>query len=123
MVLEITIYLGPDDGHNQCIFHKTLLKKGLEFVPSKRDSTIMFNFGLVPPSPEIDPIAEGSNRKRYAIRTRGIGCIKMILALPIEVITFYVGTLVIQVRVSGLKSFIPRGEICLTMLLAFDKQF
>ena len=90
---------------------------------SRGGNTVPFYLSLVLLLAEIDPVAEEQSCKRYALRARGTGCVKIVLALPIEIVVLHVETLIIQLGVSGLENSILRGGVCLTMLLAFNKQF
>lgn len=63
MVLRIPLDLSLDAGHKGDGFSKALLKKSLEFILSRRDSTIIFNLGLVLLLVKVNSILEKCNRK------------------------------------------------------------
>lgn len=58
LVLGILLYFCLDISYKQYGFFETLLKKNLEFVLSKENSTAALNLGLVLLPVEVDPISE-----------------------------------------------------------------
>lgn len=72
-----------------------MIKKDLEFVSSRKDSTIAFNISLVLLTTKIDLVVEEYSCKRYVFKICNINYIKMILVLPTEVVVFYIDTLII----------------------------
>lgn len=89
MVWEILFDLSLDADHKQDKFIKTLSKKGLEFVPSRSNSTVTFDLGFILLPVEIDLVAKECRHKRYAFRAYRIGYIEMILKLPIKIVVLY----------------------------------
>lgn len=68
-----------------------MLKKGLKFVLSKKDGTIVFNLSLVLLPIKVDPISEKQGCKRDALVARGISCVEIIFVLLTKVInTLYI---------------------------------
>lgn len=76
-------------------------KKSFEFIPSNRNSTVIFNLGLMLLPVNVDPIAEKQNRKGNALGAYGIGHIKIIFALSTKVIALHVKATIIQVGISS----------------------
>ena len=58
LILAIPLDFCLDVGHKRGGFSKTLPEKGLKFIPSRRDGTIVFNLSLVLLPVEVDPVAE-----------------------------------------------------------------
>lgn len=58
LVLGIPLNLGLHTDQKQGRFPKTLLKKDLEFIPSRRDNTIVFDLSLILLLVEIALVAE-----------------------------------------------------------------
>lgn len=85
MVLRIPLNIGSDISQKQSRFTKTLLKKGFEFILSKKGGTIEFDLNFILLSAKIDLVAEKQSRKKNAFKTCGIGHIKMIFILPTKV--------------------------------------
>ena len=92
-------------------------------MQNKGGSTVVFDLGLVLLLVKIDPVAKKRRCKKHAFRIHGTERVKMILALSTKIVALYMCTLVVEVGILGLESSIPKGEICLAMLLALDKQF
>lgn len=88
-MLRILLNLSPNASHKQGRFSKNLLKKDFKFVPSKGNTTIIFDLSLILLLVEIDPFTEKHSSKEYAFKTCGIACIEIILALLIEVVVFH----------------------------------
>lgn len=65
-------------------------KKSFKFVLNKRGDIIIFNLSFVLLSAKIDPIVKKQNHKRDAFGTCGISYVKIIFALPAEVIVLYI---------------------------------
>ena len=124
-VLGIPLDLGPDISHKQGGFSETLLKEGLQFVPSREDGIVAFNLCFVLLPAEINPILEEWGREGDAFVARGSGRVKMVLTLSTEVIALHMQAPIVKVRISGFEGAIVGCSTCLelTMLLAFNKQF
>lgn len=90
LVLGISLNLYLDVGHKQSRFSKTLSEKNFKFILSRGNNTIEFNLSLVLLPVEANAVAEERNCKGDALVTHSTGCVKIILALLTEVITFYV---------------------------------
>lgn len=63
LILRISFDLSPDANYKGGRFFKALSKKNLEFVLSRRDSTIAFNLSLVLLPAEFDFISEEQGRE------------------------------------------------------------
>lgn len=66
LALRISHDLSQDAGYKGGRFSKNLREKVLEFLPSKRDSTIAFKLGLILLLTKVDPIPEKQCRKKDA---------------------------------------------------------
>lgn len=89
LVLEILLNLDLDTSYKQGRFPKTLLKKSLELILS-RGGIIAFDISLVLLLAKIDLIVEQQSCKKNMFRVCDTGYIKMIFALPPEVIALYI---------------------------------
>lgn len=89
LMLKIPLNHAPDAGYKQSRFFKILSKKSLEFIFSRRGSTVLFNLGLMLLLAEIDLVAKKRSCKGHVLRDRGIGYVKIILALPTEIIVLH----------------------------------
>lgn len=121
LLLRILLNFSPDASYKRSGFSKTLLKKGLKFIPSRKSSTITFNLSFVLLSVEIDLIAKIQSCKRHTFRAYGNNRIKIIFVLPIKVITLYIQAFIVQVEVTSLENSIPEDKICLAILLTLNK--
>ena len=121
LVFGIPLDLDPDASYKQGRFSKTLLKKGLEFVPSRGDGIIAFNLSFILLPAEVNPISEEEDCKEDAFVAYGSGRVKMILILLIEIIALHMRAAIIKVRVPDLESSIPGDGVRLAMFLTFDK--
>ena len=90
LVLGILLNLGPDTSYKQGRFPKTLLEKSLQFLLSKKNDIVAFDFSLILLLIEIDSIPEEQSRKRDALRACGTGRIEIVFAFLTEVIALYV---------------------------------
>lgn len=63
-----------------------MLKKSFEFDSSRRDNTVALNLSFILLSAKVDFIIEKEKCKKDAFKIGGIGHIKIIFALPVEVI-------------------------------------
>lgn len=81
--------LGLNTSLKQSRFFQTLLKKNLEFVSNRKNSTITLNLDHILLSIEVDLIIEKQNYKKDALVTYNIACIKMIFILLTKVVTLY----------------------------------
>lgn len=70
---------------------------------------------------EIYSIIEKQGCKKDALGARGTGYIKMIFALSIKVVAFYMEATIIQVDVLGVKGPICRCIVCFAIFLALNK--
>ena len=123
LVLGMSFNLGPDIRHECGRFFKTLLKKSLEFIPSKGGSVVALNLGLVLLPVEVNPVLEERGCKGNTLGLHGTGRVKMILTLLAEVIILYMRVSIVQVGFIGLEGSFLGGEVCLAMFLALDEQF
>lgn len=81
LVLRIPLNLALDIGHERDGFSKTLLEKGLKFVPSKKGDPVALNMGLVLLPAEVDPIPEGQRSKGEALVAHSTCRVEMIFRL------------------------------------------
>lgn len=65
------------------------MEKNLEFVLYKGVSSVLISPSLMLLSPEIEPLSEEQNRKKYALVALSISRFEIVLALPAEVIAFH----------------------------------
>lgn len=106
LILRIPLYLSPDAGYKYNRFLKTLLKKGLEFVLSKRDGTVAFNLSFVLLLVEVTLILEKQVYKKDALKTCDIGRVKIIFLISTKIVAFHIRATIVHIRVLGLKSSI-----------------
>lgn len=90
LVLKIPFNLSPDTSYKCNRFFKTLLKKSLKFVPSRRDGIIEFKLNFILLLAKFDHILEEQGRKKDVLGAHGIGYVKMVFPLLIEVVILYV---------------------------------
>ena len=95
LILEISLNLGPDVSYKQGRFSKTLSKKGLKFVLSKKDGSIAPNLGLILLPAEIDPISEKQSYEENTLGSHDTGRIKMIFTLSTKVVVLHIGTIIV----------------------------
>lgn len=95
LVLRILFDLGLDVGYKQNTFSKILPEKNFKFVPSKRNSIVVFILGLVLLSVESDFILKKQGRKRDTLVVYNTSYIKMILTLLREVVALYMQTFIV----------------------------
>lgn len=89
-MLRIQLDFNLDISYKQCRFLKTLLKKDFEFVLSNRDSIIAFYLSFVLLLAKIDFILEEQDYKKDELAAYDTSCIKIIFALLIKVVIFYI---------------------------------
>ena len=123
LVFGIPLDLGSNASYKRGGFSKTLLEKGLEFVPGRGDGIVAFNLSFVLLPVEVNPISEEQRREEDAFVARGSGRIKMILTLSTEIIALHMRACIVKVGVLSLKGSIPGGKVCWAMFLALDKRF
>lgn len=121
LVLRILLDLSLDINYKDSEFSKTLLEKDHDFVQSKGDDTVIFNLGLVLLPAKINPIPEKQSYKRNALRVYGNGYVKIVLAPSTNVVTLYMGATIVQVGVSGLKSYISGYGVYFAIFLALNQ--
>ena len=110
LVLGIPFDLGPNASYKQGRFSKTLLEKGLEFVPRRGDGIVTFNLSFVLLPAEVNPVLEERGCKGDAFVACDSGHIKMVLTLSTEIIVLYMQASIIKVGVSGLEGSISGGD-------------
>lgn len=64
MIFRIPLDLNPDVGHKNRELFKILPEKSLEFVSSRADGTVTFNFSLMLLLVEVDLILEEQGGKK-----------------------------------------------------------
>lgn len=84
--MRILLNFSPNVGHKGGRFSKILLKKGLEFVLSKKDNTIAFNLGLVLLLIEVNLILEEQSHKKNTLGACSTDCVEIVLTLWKKVI-------------------------------------
>lgn len=95
MLFEIPLNLGLDISYKQGEFSITLPDKGLKFVPSKKNDTVVFNLDFMLIPAEIDFILEKRDYKGDTLKVNDTGAIKIIFALSIEIVTYYMGAIIV----------------------------
>lgn len=95
LILRIPLDYSPDTNHKNGGFSKTLLKKSLKFVLSKRDGTIIFNLGLLLLLAKVDFILKDQNYERDVLGAYGIGCVKIVRALLTKILAFHIRATII----------------------------
>lgn len=90
LMLGIPFNFGPDTSHKQGRFFNTLWKEDFEFIPSREDGIIVFELGLMLLLVEIDFVVEKQSRKMNKFKACSTGRIKMIFALPTEVVALHI---------------------------------
>lgn len=121
LVLGIPLDLALDTSHKQVGFSKTLPKKSLKFVLSKKDGIVTFNLSFVLLPMEVNLVLEKKNCKKDAFIAYNSGRVKIIFTLSIEVIALYIQAFIVQVKILSLENSILEGELFLAILLALDK--
>lgn len=89
--LDLSLYVSHKDGK----LSETFLENDFKFALSKRDSTIIFNLGLVLLPVKVDLISEKQDQKRDLFRAHSISRIKMVLTLLTEVVTLYIKAIIV----------------------------
>ena len=77
----------------------------------------MFLYYLMFLPSKVHSILEKLGRKRYWFRLYSTSCIKIIFALPTEVVAFYMQVLIVEIRISGLEWLIVGHRICLELAM------
>lgn len=70
-------------------------KKGFEFISSRKDGTVRFNFGLMLLPVEVHFILKEQDCKKYVLGARGTGHVEMVLALLTKVVILYIGATIV----------------------------
>ena len=81
--------------HKRSRFSKTCLKKGLKFILCEEVGPDSFSPSLMLLLPEINPLLEEQNRKKYIFVTFSISYFEMVLVVPAEVVIFYVQAFIV----------------------------
>lgn len=92
--MRILLNFSLDASHKQSRFSKTLLKKDLEFISSRKSSIVVFDLGFVLLPAEINLIAEKQSYQGYALKVYNTNHVKIILAFLIKVLAFYISSLI-----------------------------
>lgn len=82
--MEILFNLNQDAGH------KTLSTKNFEFILSKKGNIIIFDLSFILLLVEIHFIAKKQSYQENVFRAYGIGHVKIIFTLLIEVVRLYI---------------------------------
>lgn len=90
LVLEVWFNLISDVVNKRSRFSKTLFEKNLKFILSRRSGPVTFVPGFSLLSADVDSIPEIRNSKKDAFMTFGSSCFKIIFALLIEIVIFYI---------------------------------
>lgn len=88
LVLGIPLTLGLYASQKWGRFSKTLSKKSFEFIAS-RGGAIALNQSFVLLPVEIDSVIGKQSQKENLFRFCGTGRVKMIFALPTEIVAFH----------------------------------
>lgn len=67
-----------------------MYKKDFKLVPRRKDGIVIFDLSFILLTAEINPIAEEKNCKKNAFWTCTTGYIKIIFALPTEIVAFQI---------------------------------
>lgn len=89
-MLRILLNFYLNIGYKKGWFSKILLKKGLKFVTSREDGTIIFNLSFVLLPVKINLVVEEQSHKKDALVAHVIGYVKIIFALLTKVVAFYI---------------------------------
>lgn len=95
LVLKILLNLSPDADHKGVRFFEILVKKGFEFVSSKKSNTIIFNLDFILLPAETNLILEKQSCKKDELETCGIYHVKIVLALLTKVVALYIRVTII----------------------------
>lgn len=106
LILRIPLNFSSDTGHKLNRFLKTLLKKELEFVSSKRDKTVTFNWSFLLLLAEIDLILKKQGYKKDALDVCDTSRVKIIFPLLTKVVVLHTRITIVYVRIFSLKSSI-----------------
>lgn len=87
--MQVSFYFTPDIINKCNEFSKTLLKKGLEFVPRKKNDPVPLNLSLLLLIAEVDPIFKEQGRKKDALVAYDIVCLEIIFILLAKVVTLH----------------------------------
>lgn len=90
LILGISLDLGRDASHKQDKFSKILLKKGFEFIISRKYGIVASKLSFMLLPAEVNPVSEKWNCKEDVFVTCGFSCVKMILTLSTKVVVLYV---------------------------------
>ena len=66
-----------------------MLKKGLKFISNRGNNIIIFNLSLMLLPAKVNLVIEKQNYKGDALVVCGTGCVEIILALLIKIVTLY----------------------------------
>lgn len=103
LILRISLNFSLNAGHKNSRFSKTLQEKNLEFISNRKNSTIIFNLSFMLLSIKVHLISEEQGCKKNALGACGTGYIKIVLVLLIKVVSIYIRTTIVQVKVQALK--------------------
>lgn len=123
LILEILLNCYSNISYKQGGFSKILLKKNFKFVTNRENNIITFKLSLVLLLTEDNLVTKKQRCKRDIFRAYGIGCVKIIIEMPVEIIVFYIQALIVKFGIFGLNHSILKGKICLAIFLALNKQF
>lgn len=98
-------------------FFNTLLDKSFKFVSNREKNILVFYLTLILLLVEIDPILEKQSFKKDVFITCGNSYIKIIFALLVKFIAFYMQVFIIQVRIFSLEKTIMRCSINLKLAI------
>lgn len=122
-MLKILFNLNLDADYKNNEFFETLLKKNFEFIPSKRNSNIIFNLSLILLLAEIDLISEEQSYKGDILGVYNTRHIKIVFVLSTKIVALHIGAIIVQIGVPDLKIPILKYVICFAIFVAFNKQF
>lgn len=123
LVLQVAFDFTSDVINKYGAFFKTLLEKDFEFVLSKKSNPVLLNLSFMLLPAKLDSISKKKIYKKDVLMACDTGFVEIIFTLLAEMITLYIWAFIIQVRVTDLKNPFLKGEICLAIFLALDKQF
>lgn len=122
-MLKISLDFNPDATYKGSRFSKILPKKGFEFIPSRKNSTITLNWSFVLLLAKIDLILEEQDEKKDTLRARSTDYVKIVFILLTKVVTLYMKAIILQVGISGLKTPILECKVCFPIFIPLNKQF
>lgn len=95
LVLRILLDFSSDAGYKSDRFFEILPKKGIEFVASRRNDTVVFNLNFMLLPTKVDHILEKQGYKKIMLGARDTSHIKIVLILLTKVVILHIGAIIV----------------------------